>query len=152
ILIRHRQMFGRFWDWINGIVSRALADRTIETVLGFPRHLTATAKVHGLQDWPMQSNGAELTRLAAGWASRRGIELLATHHDSLTLEADEDRIDEAGATTMALMVQAGEDLFGFPFGVAVDQIVRFPDRYLPEDGRAMWNRVTGLIETVTVAA
>jgi DNA polymerase family A len=140
----HKELFHVFWRWSWCMQDAAVRRRTISTKLGFSLRLTPAMKPTTLMDWPMQAGGAELTRLACIFAAARGVEILASHHDSLMVECDDSTIEDVAAVTEQAMVDAGHELFDFPFRVE-RTTVRHPDRYLPEDGRAMWDRVEAIV-------
>ena len=92
----------------------------------------------------MQANGAEMTRLACCLATERGVRVCGPIHDAILIEAPLDGIDDAVDVARAAMEEASREVLG-GHTVPVDvEVVRWPDRYRPEDGRDMWERVLGL--------
>ena len=141
LLALHRRLFSRFWEWTHGVVARALMDGVMTSVLGTTRHLIPTTATHTLLNWSMQAGGAELTHMATAIAAAQGVEVLATQHDSLMLQAPEEDIRDAVATASRIMNETGRAMFGVPFDVKVDPPLRYPERYLHKDGAAMWAEV-----------
>ena len=81
----------------------------------------------------MQSNGAEMMRLAASMAVEDGLMICAPIHDAFLLEAPIGEIEEHSARLAAIMVRASEIVLGNGRRCRVDQnIVRYPDRYMDE--------------------
>jgi hypothetical protein len=70
---------------------------------------------------------------------------VAPVHDALLIEASADAIDEAVARTQAAMAEASEVVLA-GFRLRSDaKVVRWPDRYMDERGRAFWGRVMALL-------
>jgi DNA polymerase-1 len=69
-------------------------------------------------------------------------------HDAILIEAPIDEIDTAVDIARAAMEAASGEVLEDHI-VSVDaEIVRWPDRYQPEDGRDMFDRVMGLAGSV----
>jgi DNA polymerase I len=93
----------------------------------------------------MQSNGAEMLRLACCLATERGIEVCAPVHDAVLIEAAAAEIDEAITVTRAAMAEASRVvLAGLEVGTDA-VVVRWPNRYADDRGRVMWARVMELL-------
>jgi len=99
-------------------------------------------------NFPMQANGAEMMRIAAIAATEAGIEVCAPVHDAFLIQAPLERLDGDVARMRGLMTEAGRAVTaGFP--VRTDAtIVRYPDRYMDEAGKVMWDRVMSLLAEV----
>lgn len=65
IIEKHRRAYPRFWQWRDDMVQRAMLDRKVETVFGWPLYLSSSPNQRTLYNFPMQGNGAEMLRLAA---------------------------------------------------------------------------------------
>ena len=100
-------------------------------------------------NWPIQSAGGDLMRLVCIAATEAGIELAAPVHDGFLIVAPLDRLETEIERMKAIMLRASKVITGgLPIQVEVEP-VRFPDRYMDERGRAMWDRVMGLLERKT---
>jgi hypothetical protein len=116
---RHRRTYPRFWDWRDNEVQVAMLERRIETVFGWPLHLTTSPNQRTLYNFPMQGNGAEMVRLAACRLCDAGIVPCMLIHDGILLEA---RNDEQVEHAIEIMRKAGQDVCnGLEIGVDVDQ-------------------------------
>jgi DNA polymerase I-like protein with 3'-5' exonuclease and polymerase domains len=74
----------------------------------------------------MQSNGAEMLRLACCLATERGVSVCAPVHDALLVEAPASEIKDAVAETRAAMAQAAQAVLeGVEIGTDV-AVVRSP--------------------------
>ena len=103
----------------------------------------------------MQANGAEMTRLACCLATERGVQVCGPIHDAIPIEAPIDEIDAAVTTARAAREEASQEVLRGHVVPVDAEIVRWPDRYRPEDGREMWERVlrfAGVTEPVGVEA
>jgi hypothetical protein len=120
--------------------------RRLQTVFGWTVHVGADANPRSLRNFPMQANGAEMLRLACCLATERGIQVCAPVHDALLAEEPGDYIEEVVATTQSAMREASELVLpGFPLRTDA-KVVRYPDRYLDERGRRMWETVVSLLD------
>lgn len=100
----HRRLFKRFWLWITGVTSEALATRRISTKFGWTQlllsrkegeaHLNEEGRVksiiNSLQNFPMQSHRAEMLRLAMTYAADQKVPICAPLHDALFAVAPAD--------------------------------------------------------------
>ena len=94
----------------------------------------------------MQAHGAEMMRIACVLAVERGINLCAPIHDALLIEAHINKIDPEVARLKACMSEASRAVLGDGKACRVDaSIVRYPDRYMDEDGQAMWDQIMCLL-------
>jgi DNA polymerase-1 len=79
-------------------------------------------------------------------ATEAEIEIAAPVHDGFLIVAPEDRVHGEIERMKAIMLRASEIVTGgLPIQVEVET-VSFPGRYMDERGRAMWDRVMGLLE------
>ena len=112
-----------------------------------------SVNTRSILNWPMQSNGAEMMRLAVSMAVEDGLMICAPVHDAFLLEAPIDEIEEHSARLAAIMVRASEIVLGNGRRCRVDQkIVRYPDRYMDDRGAVMFETVMRLLEEVERAA
>jgi hypothetical protein len=145
LLQAHRQTYKTFWDWSDRAVNTAILTGRLHTVFGWQIHVAQDYNPRSLRNFPMQGNGAEMLRLAACFATERGVEVTALVHDALMIYAPIDRLNADIAITREAMVEASRIVLGgFELGVDVS-ITRWPDRYMDVRGQVMWDQVVGLI-------
>jgi DNA polymerase I len=137
-----------FTRWREEIVDRARLNGWLSTNFGWRRRGCEKGPATELMNWPIQSAGADIMRLVCIAATEAGIELAAPVHDGFLIIAPLDRLDSEIERMRAIMVQASKIVTG---GLAIDvesegEPVRYPGRYMDERGRAMWDRVMGLLE------
>ena len=127
IIERHKRTYPRFWQWRADMVQTAMLDRQMETVFGWPLHLSHQPNKRTLYNFPMQGNGAEMLRLAAWRLCEAGIVPNMLIHDGVLLEV---RDKEQIAHAIEIMKAAGRDVCdGFEIGVDVDQMLEHGARY-----------------------
>jgi DNA polymerase I len=152
LLDLHRHIYSTYWEWSEWMSQKAEFGRTIETVFGWPMHVTRRTKPNTVSNFPMQANGAEMLRWACCYATERELEIHAPVQDALLVGGSADEIDGVVAATRACMAEASSlVLDGFVLRTDV-KIVRYPDRYSDERGIAMWNRVMKLLATIETPA
>jgi DNA polymerase I len=135
-------------EWADQTVDRALLDGSIETVFGWRLHVTTSTKSTSLRNFTMQSNGAEMMRIACMLGTERGVRICCPVHDAVLIEAPIDQIDDAVATMRAAMAEAAAVVIGAEVLIGVDhKIVRYPDRYSEPRGVVMWKKVLSLLDT-----
>jgi len=151
LLLRHRETYRTFWAWADQNVNAGLMGGTLYTRFGWPIRLGfgANANSRSLLNWPMQSNGAEMMRLACCEGTETGLKICAPIHDALLLEAPRDRIDDHILQLTGILQHASELVLGDgrTCGIDVD-VVHYPDRYSDERGEVMWDRVMSLLPEV----
>ena len=112
---------------------------------GWQIHTRDEINARSLRNFPMQANGAEMLRIACILLTEAGIRVCAPVHDALLIEAPQDELGAAIATTQSLMAEAScIVLDGFELSSDVRE-VRYPDRYMDKRGVVMWNTVMNLI-------
>lgn len=145
LLELHRRTYPTFWAWSDGAVNRAVLGRDLWTVFGWQFHLHGRPNDRSLRNFPMQANGAEMMRIASILLVEKGIGLCAPIHDALLVEAPLGDLDEVVAETQAQMRKASSIILdGFEL-TSDAKIVRFPERYMDENGIALWDNVMELI-------
>jgi hypothetical protein len=118
-----------------------MLERRIESPFGWPLRLTSSPNQRTLYNFPMQSGGADMLRLAAWRLCEAGIVPCMLIHDGILLEAQsEDQIAHA----IEIMRWAGREVCnGLEIGVDVDQRLERGARY--EDKRPMAKRMWATI-------
>lgn len=157
LLRLHRQTYKKYWSWSNACVDHATLHGFLPTVFGWTIHLDPQGKldshlVRCLRNFPVQSNGAEVLRLACCLATERGIAVCCPVHDALLVEARLESRDDVVEETRAAMVQASTIvLSGFPLRVEA-KLIRHPGRFEDPRGAKMWSTVWGCMATMPSVA
>ena len=93
----------------------------------------------------MQVKGSEMLRVAVIYAHHLGVEICATVHDALLIQAPLDRIDKAALDTQQAMEEASE-LILRGFRLKTDtEVVRWPDNFCDVRGAGMWSKIMKLL-------
>lgn len=89
-------------------------------------------------NWPIQSTGAVLLRLAIVLVGRKGVRIIAPVHDAIMVEAREEEIDEHVCLAKEAMDEACRAVLG---GVirTEHQIIRASGCYYDEKGKKLWD-------------
>jgi hypothetical protein len=152
LLRLHHETYRVFWRWSDAALDHAMLTGNLHTVFGWRVRVPAVSNERSLRNFPMQANGAEMLRLACCLATERGIEVCAPIHDAVLICAPLERLEADVARMQNVMREAsGVVLNGFELGTDA-QVVRYPDRYMDERGRVMWERVMKLLAKATIIA
>jgi hypothetical protein len=148
IIDKHQHAYPRFWQWRAEMVQTAMLERRIESVFGWPLHISTAPNQRTLYNFPMQSNGAEMLRLAAWRMCEAGIVPCMLIHDGVLIEA---RNREEVAHAMELMREAGRDVCGgLEVDVDVDQMLENGARYQDKRpvAKQMWETIMTALREV----
>ena len=64
LLAAHRRTYAKFWRWSTAVVDYAQLRGKLQSVFGWTLHVSGRPNPRQLANFPMQSNGAEMLRLA----------------------------------------------------------------------------------------
>jgi DNA polymerase I-like protein with 3'-5' exonuclease and polymerase domains len=145
LLRLHRATYPVYWGWSDAVQDFAMLRGYLETVFGWRVQVGPDANPRSLRNFPLQANGAEMLRLACCLATERGIGVCAPIHDALLVEGPAGEIGAIVSATQAAMREASELVLpGFPLRTEA-KVVKSPDRYTDDRGRAMWELVWSII-------
>ena len=147
LLQKHRETYKKFWSWADNNKNIGLLGLKLETCFGWPIQVEAGhVKANTFLNWPMQAHGAEMMRIACVLEVERGLKLCAPIHDALLIEAQNDQIDADVTKLKECMSEASEGVLGNGKICQVDaEIVKYPDRYMDEQGQEMWDKIMILL-------
>jgi hypothetical protein len=152
LLDAHRRTFPRFWQWAEAAVDYGMLYRHLDTVFGWRLHVPDGVNCRSLLNYPAQSNGSEMLRVAACLGTEAGLEIVAPVHDALMILSPLERLDEDVARLRACMRRASMDVLD-GFEIATDaKTITWPARYTDQRGRVMWKRITEILERIESAA
>ena len=153
LLQSHKQTYRKFWEWAETNQMRAMMGDPLITPLGWRIEIRRALDVNArsLLNWPMQSTGADMMRLAACLLTEGGIEVCAPVHDAFLVRFHLELESEIVPRAQEIMMQASEQVMGADYQCRVDaEIIRSPDRYVDERGVEMFEVVrTTLAELET---
>jgi DNA polymerase I-like protein with 3'-5' exonuclease and polymerase domains len=157
----YKRTYPRFFEWREAEVHRALCDRFIESPLGWPLHISHSPNKRTLYNFPMQSGGADMLRLASVRLCEAGIVPTMLIHDAVLLEVDNvEQVEHA----REIMRQAGRDVCnGLTIDADVDQWVTLEPKLLPPGTKSkprfadkrdvaqeMWKTIMDTLESLGV--
>jgi DNA polymerase-1 len=150
LLRAHRQTYRKFWEWSDGAVNLALFRGRLWTRFGWQtqtRYRKPTDKDNGdpnirsLSNFPCQGNAADMLRFAASFICEDGVQLDATVHDAVLIEAGYDDIDSAVYLARRAMNRASElVLYGFKLRTDFE-VIQWPERYRDDRGAAFFDEM-----------
>ena len=145
LLRAHHETYRKFWCWSDAVVDHAMIHNSLQTVFGWRLQIGEQSNPRSLRNYPMQSNGAEMLRLACCMATERGIEVCAPVHDAVMVCAPVERLEHDIEGMRAVMAEASKIILdGFELRTDVHRTL-YPHRYHDARGVVMWNRVMELI-------
>jgi DNA polymerase-1 len=145
LITRMERTFPVYTEWVQQVIGAGIMRGSLSTCFGWTR-LTASDRTTTIRNWPVQSAGAEMLRLACNLIVEHGVVLCAPVHDAVMVEADADAIDEIVAITRDCMATASATLLdGLVIGTDA-AVVTWPGRYVDERGIAMWDTVIGILD------
>ena len=148
VIIRHQQRYPTFWAWRAEMVQRAMLERVIESEFdGWPLHLSTSPNKRTLCNFPMQSGGAEMLRLAANRLCDADLVPSMLVHDGILFELDTgEQVEHA----KEIMRVAGAEVCGLEIGVDEDQKLIGGARYRDKRPVAlsMWNTVMATLQAI----
>ncbi|HSY66714.1 MAG TPA: DNA polymerase [Terriglobales bacterium] len=112
--------FGRLWVWD-----------------GWQCLLGVQPNIRAVLNWPVQSTGAVLLRLAIILAARRGVRIIATVHDAIMIEARDEDIEEHMRLAKEAMDEACRTVLGDVIRTEC-QVIRASGRYYDAKGEKLW--------------
>jgi DNA polymerase I len=152
IIERHRREFPRFWKWREDMVNEAMLHRGMHSVFGWPLRISTSPNKRTLYNFPMQSNGAEMLRLAAWRMCENGIVPCMLIHDGVLLEArNMEQVEHA----KQIMCAAGRDVCdGLEIGVDTDQELHNGARYRDKRpvAQKMWTTMMRTLQEIKALA
>jgi DNA polymerase I len=151
MITQHHELFAVYWHWVEDWRAHSFDTGAMQTSLDW-QCVTGITEFNerSIGNWPVQSTGADILRLAVVWATRHELRLIAPVHDALVLEAPLERIDRGVSHLQEIMRRASRVVLNATAGGTVElrtdaTIVRYPDRYSDKRGEAIWRRVLDLL-------
>jgi hypothetical protein len=151
MLNQHWEQFSQYWRWSDDWVQHALQSGIVRTAFGWTCRTGITEfNERSIRNWPIQSAGADILRIACILAARHDIGLLAPIHDAVLIESSIQQIEADVALMREIMRRASRlVLNATPEGtheLRTDYtIIRYPDRFSDKRGAAIWERMLQLM-------
>jgi DNA polymerase I len=133
LVLGHRRAYPTFYKWRQRQVNRLALLETYRTKLGWRWQPDRRTDALTAMNFPMQSTGSDMMRLAAVAATESGIDICCPVHDAFLLIAPIERLDVDIERMCRIMEYAGEKLIGFKVRAECDEkIFRYPDHYIED--------------------
>src|SRR5262249_24201216 len=127
IIELHKRTYPRFWAWRENAATRAMLTREIRSEFGWPLRIATSPNKRTLYNFPMQSGGCEMLRLAAVWLCEAELVPTMLVHDGILLEVEHR--EQIGQATEIMRKAGLETCRGLEIGVDVDQMLVGGKRY-----------------------
>jgi len=148
LIEQHRRIYEVMWQWRDKQVKIAMLGRRIESISGWPLHIICSPNKRTLYNFPMQSGGAEMLRLATLRLCEAGLIPCMLIHDGILLELEHwEQITQA----VEIMRKAGTEVCdGLEVGVDIDQQLEGGARYRDKRpiAQSMWDALMRVLENV----
>ena len=137
--------------WSDDWLQHAMQTGLMRTAMGWTcRTGVLELNERSIRNWPVQSAGADILRIACILATRHGIKLIAPVHDAVMIEAPIERIEADVALMREIMRRASRVVLNSsadgPHELRTDaKIVRYPERYSDQRGAEIWGHVLDLL-------
>jgi DNA polymerase I len=153
MLSQHRSQFSQYWQWSDDYIHRAMQTGVVQTAFGWTYHIGIVGAINdrSLRNWPIQSAGADILRIACILAARHSLKILAPVHDAVLIEAPIDRI-EADVSLMREIMRRASRIVLNATAEGVHElrtdykIIKHPARYTDKRGDKIWEHVMEIIE------
>ena len=148
IIEKHKRTYPRFWEWRADMAQKAMLERRTTSVFGWPLRISTSPNERTLYNFPMQSNGSEMLRLAATRLCDAGIVPIMLVHDAILLE---ESTDEKIAEAKEIMLGAGRTVCGgLEIGVDVEPPLKNGARYRDKRPMAtsMWASIMSVLQDI----
>jgi hypothetical protein len=141
----HRRTYPRFWTWSDSIVDYAALYGQLYTVFGWTLQTLTMENPRSLRNFPVQSNGAEMLRLACCFATEHDIHICAPVHDAVLIEAPLEDLDDTVVEMQRYMAEASAAVLdGFQLRSEA-KVFRYPEHYQDERGKHMWDIIWSIV-------
>jgi DNA polymerase family A len=146
LLQAHRTTYRRFWEWSDAAVNMALFRGRLWTRYGWQTHAGRDPNPRSLANFACQGNAADMLRFAACFITEAGIQLDATIHDAVLIEAPAGVLDATVDAARRAMDRASElVLYGFRLRTDFEEIA-WPERYRDGRGAAFFEEMLNRLD------
>jgi DNA polymerase I len=148
LLDRHRRLYRQYWHWSDNMVDHARLNHFTESRLGWRLQVNMGAKTRTLRNFPIQSAGAEMLRLAVCDCTEAGLLVCAPIHDAILLLTPTDRMETNIRLARYFMERASCWVLKDVLKIRVDHHdFVHPDRFVDNRGVQLWNFVNGFLRS-----
>ena len=123
------RLYKTFFEWTNNLIAKAMQRGYFMTKYGWKYHLSKIEVVNPrrLLNWPIQSHGSEILRMAMKDLDEQGFEISMTIHDAVLIHCSAEnksfsQIRNNIRLIQKIMRDAAEKIIGAPINVDVKLI------------------------------
>ncbi len=147
----HRETYSDFWKWMDSVLDSTMLSGHVSTVFDWRVNVPDEANMRSLGNFPMQANGSEMLRLACiKLIQEEKIKVCATIHDAILIQDKTENIFATSELASKVMEEASAIVLdGFRLRSDI-QIIKYPDRYMDEDGEEMWKRIMSYLDGFSI--
>lgn len=146
LIHRHKRRYKKYWEWNTNFIDIGLLSGLVKTRFNW-YFQTLHAKYRTLMNWPMQSHGADILRLAISMCVDHDIRVIAPVHDAILIESTVENIDKDVKKAQHYMKRAAKYVIDFEIDTDVE-IIRYPDRYTDKRGCVMWDAIWKIVDNI----
>ncbi|HUF63541.1 MAG TPA: DNA polymerase [Verrucomicrobiales bacterium] len=150
IIDDHKRVYARYWRWSEDRVDKVGLGGELSTPFGWrirAGNRAGEPNARSVANWPIQSAGAEILRIATVAMEEHGIRIAAPIHDAVLIEAPADEAESVAELAERLMRESSQVVLGVPCGV--DRTLIPPgSRYRDERGDGFFGKVQNILETL----
>lgn len=143
LMVDHRRLFPRFWDWSEQVVQGSFDRGWIATPCGWRSRVPFNSNERTWMNWPMQATGGDIMRLTVSYLDRQNVRILAPVHDGFVLSCGRDQLEDLRAAVDYACQTAVEQVVP-GFSLRWDFTV-YESRFADEDGLPLWSRLRGVL-------
>lgn len=141
LIKKFSETYSRFWEWNEAAIDRALLYGDLWTRYGWELHHGQYQKPNTLRNWLMQSNGADMLRLATIFMIEAGISVNMLIHDGILIESQIEDVELISKKAQECMKEASKFVLN-GFALRTDEkITKYPERFTDERGREFWKKL-----------
>ena len=147
LISQHRRVYSKYWAWSDAVLDTALLTKKISTRLGWrlrvhpsiygkkrrDGRITGAGRINELsiRNWSLQSNGADMLRVALVFLDREGLSVIGAVHDATLIECDIEDVEDVTQRAITAMEDASTVTLGKGARIFAEceQSITYPDRY-----------------------
>ncbi len=151
LLKHHKRIFKTFWTWKEQVLNSALLAKKVQNSLGWQLYVLGQDKKEArtLQNFPVQSMGAEVLRAACIKLMEANIKILAPVHDAVLIEVAEENAEEKIRVAQEIMENASALILGEGNRIRTEaKVIHFPERYADKRGKETWDKILRILDKI----
>jgi DNA polymerase-1 len=145
LLDQHKRLYNHYWEWIERVSDHAFLNKEMEACYGWRLNVSTETKPRTVANFQMQSNGAEMLRLAVILGREKGVDICATIHDAILIQASLEELEVQTTVMQSCMEEASRSVLdGFELRSEAEY-TRYPEAFGGRQG-PMWDLIQNVID------